>query len=228
MPALGGAQLWRPRWLAGSRSPFWIPEISFLPAKLEKQVHYFGAHGEVDVVLCGWRAYEPDGKTVSLETRSLSMTRLLEQILLTGTFGLIPLNAPLMRRSCFERLHGFDLSLPSREEQFLWIQALLCGCTFGMVPEVLCTIADTPESYGKDLHAVEIAMPQILERVFSHQGLPERVEALRSEIYARVYLQLGYRHLRQSRAEDDAEMGWPAMTWTKRWCCIPTRGLAPG
>ena len=71
-----------------------------------------------------------------------------------GTLGLIPLHAPLMKRACFERLQGFDASLPSREEQYLWIQALLRGCVFGMVPEVLCTITDTPESYGKGIVAL--------------------------------------------------------------------------
>ncbi len=75
-----------------------------------------------------------------------------------------------------------------------------------MVHEVLCTITSTPGSYGKDLDRVERAMPMILDRVFGHPGLPRRAAALKEQIYARVYLQLGYCHVGNCLAEDEPEM----------------------
>jgi glycosyltransferase involved in cell wall biosynthesis len=191
----------------GEYIAFLDSDDTILPTKVAKQVAYLCAHPGVDIVLCGWRAYELDGTTISLETKAISMHRLLEGILLTGIRGLIPLNAPLLRRECFEYLHGFDERLPSREEQDLWIRAILEGHRFGMVREILCTITSTPASYGKDLGRIEQAMPIILGQVFDHPALPRRLKALKSQIYARVYLQLGYRHFGNCLAEDVAEMG---------------------
>lgn len=177
-----------------------------LPTKVAKQVAYLDAHPEADIVLCGWRAFERDGVTIGLEVKSVSIGHLLDDTLLSGINGLIPLNAPLMRRECFVCLHGFDGSLVSREEQDLWIRAILAGYKFGIVSEVLCTIADTPASYGKNLANTEKVMPLILERVFSHPALRKRTLALKDQVHARVYLQLGYCHFSNRLTEGDSEM----------------------
>ncbi len=134
------------------------------------------------------------------------MAHLLDAILLSGIYGVLPTGVPLMRRACFERAPGFDETLLSREEQDFWIQVLLAGCRFGMVKEVLCIFGDTAGSWGKDIAHTEQALPLIYGKVFDHNSLPRRVARRKNDAYARLYLQLGESYLARSGCDDDAEL----------------------
>lgn len=192
-----------------------------LPTKLERQVAFLDTHPDVDIVLCGWRRVLRDGRVG--ERVSLPVRKLLESILLTGINGLLPTNVPLLRQKAFERTPGFDESLPSREEQDYWMQAVLAGCKFGMVNEVLCIFADTVGSWGKDMANTEKAVPIILQKVFSHPYLPTKVTALKDKVYGRVYLQLGEHHLASSRFEDDPELTIAQRYLTQAFALMPGR-----
>ncbi len=179
---------------------------TYLPTKLEKQVAYLNSHPEVDVVLCLWNYVGEDRVTIVEEVTEAPTEDMLKRILLTGIWGYFPPHVPLLRRECFIRAGGFIETLPAREEQAFWMHVALVGGKFGLVNETLCHFIATPSSRGKNIPNVARTMPLILESVFTHPQLPEEVARLKSEIYARWYLDLGFGFLVGSKGVDSPDI----------------------
>jgi glycosyltransferase involved in cell wall biosynthesis len=178
----------------------------YLPLKLEKQVAYLNTHPEMDVVLCYWSLIREDRVTPFKEFTELPTDNMLKRILLTGTSGYFPPHVALLRRDCFIRVGGFIESLPAREEQAFWMHVALTGGEFGVIEEVLCHFISTPHSRGKRTANVARTMPLILDSVFNHPQLPDEVTQLKSEIYARWYLDLGFSFLIESNGADSPDI----------------------
>jgi glycosyltransferase involved in cell wall biosynthesis len=178
----------------------------YLPTKLEKQVTYLNNHPDIDVVLCHWSFVGEDRVTIVEEVSEVPADDMLKRILLTGIWGYFPPNVPLLRRSSFVKAGGFIESLPAREEQAFWMHVALVGGKFATIEESLCYMMATPNSRGKNIPNVALTMPLILDSVFKHPQLPEDVARLKSEIYARWYLDLGFGFLARSKDMDGSDM----------------------
>ncbi len=106
-------------------------------------------------VLCGWRAYEPDA--VTPVSRSDRFRPPPAGALLLTAQTTDPAQCPALRRQCFVHLHGFDESLPPREQDSC--SSLSCGYRFAMVHGSAVHITSTPAVTGRDLDRVERACP---------------------------------------------------------------------
>lgn len=179
---------------------------TYLPLKLEKQVAYLNSHPDVDVVLSLWSFIGEDRVTVVEEVKELPTDDMLKRILLTGMSGYFPPNVALLRRDCFIKAGGFIETLPAREEQAFWMHVALTGGRFGVIEEVLCHFISTPNSRGKRTPNVARTMPLIMDSVFNHPRLPDEVARLKSEIYARWYLDLGFEFLVESKGTDSPDI----------------------
>jgi GT2 family glycosyltransferase len=103
----------------------WVPE------KLALQMELFQGHPEVGVVYSGYE--KMDGECRPLETPRTQMHRgWVSGALLIENF--VPASSAVVRRECFARCGGFDVSLRTGEDYEMWLR-LSPHYQFDFVPE---------------------------------------------------------------------------------------------
>lgn len=104
-----------------------------LPQHLEKKTSVLISDPNLDAVHCGWARVAPDGKRF-FEKFWNESGNLFPAFAYTCAFCI---HACIVRRSIIESLGGFDTSLVTCEDWYLWQRIARTGARFGAINEVL-------------------------------------------------------------------------------------------
>lgn len=131
----------------------------WLPRKLELQLGRFANPREEGLLLvyCGARTFGAENapshlapKVVETPLRGRVFERLLAKNRITGGAS-----AVLIKRSCFDQLGSFDVSLRTSEDFDMWLRISQSG-SIDLVEEVLVELRDHPANHTKKaLHMLE-------------------------------------------------------------------------
>lgn len=114
----------------------WLKVIAaddcLLPTGLEEYKHFIDSHADSDILFSKMTAM---GDMTMAEHSSILDTgkyfsrltrRQLEMRLLKGNF--LPAASALIRRDCYDRLGGYEMSVALMEDWPFWVKAILNGC----------------------------------------------------------------------------------------------------
>lgn len=107
----------------------------------------------------------------------------LESILVGGV---APLHAIMLRREWFERVGGFDATLPvyGAEDMDLWFRLSLAGCPMAWLPRVVCQYRLHGRNAGRNVKAHYTSLYFTLDKLFTAPTLPGNLRGRRDEFYA--------------------------------------------
>jgi len=153
------------------------PDDVWTTDKLERCVGYLQARPDVDIV------YSP---TMPPTGEGECLAGWLLDELFDRNF--IRDSAAVFHRRVWERVGGFDESLPLHVGHNFWVRAAV-GQRFGLVPEPLVHAGHQPVLSRNELaHRIRIQV-EMLYRFFEAQGGKERLDRFRA---ARTFARLGY------------------------------------
>ena len=113
------------------------------PRKLQRQAAMLDAQPEMDIIYGGCRYFptdRPDERRYSLAGPDRPWMPCLsgagrEMVAAFLERNIVPINAPLVRRSLFLRVGAFRESLARADDWDFWLRAALCGARFGYSDE---------------------------------------------------------------------------------------------
>jgi glycosyltransferase involved in cell wall biosynthesis len=100
----------------------------YLPDKMRLQVDYLEAHQEIDLVYSdGVRFKISQGNEIVLPLSTTGEVDIIraapsEYIFYLMTHNIFPIHAPLVKRECIVKVHGFDETLTACEDWDLWFR----------------------------------------------------------------------------------------------------------
>lgn len=168
----------------------------WLPDKLERQVAYLQAHPEAGAVQCGARLVDDALRTLEVRRCTTRGDSLLDAL----QFKNLPsfASALLIRRSCFDRIGGFDASLVILDDWDLAIRAArYCRLASIADPLVLYRKHSGSQSSVVDLH-IEPGF-RVLDRLFAEPDLPPKLRQQRRLAYGAFFRMLAGGHFRARR-----------------------------
>lgn len=146
----------------------------------------------------------------------------------------IGMSTSLVRRSCIDKVEGFDEELRSAVDWDLWLRLAGGGVRFAYCPEVLARYRVSGDAISVDLPRWEKSRLRVLEKFFSQRDIPSHVGSLRPMAYAWAYVHMARRriahgdrsisltHLRR------ALTGWPPILMTRDTFSVLARVLLGG
>lgn len=160
------------------------------PTKLAKQAQKLDDNPEVGLVYTWLAVVGPDnaflGKVVSNQASGhIWRTLLDENVVGCGS-------VPMIRRSCLDRVGGFDTSLPASygEDWDMWLR-LAPHFQFDVVKEVLVYYRSHPNNLSKTWQAMEKSHQIIIEKVFA--SAPSGLLHLKQRTYANAYINIAWK-----------------------------------
>lgn len=143
--------------------------------KLKLQSSFLEAHPEVDIVYGDVRYFtteQPEARYLSIECTDIPW---MPQVSGTGeallqtllTVNLMPVNAPLIRRSVLEKVGEFDVELRAVEDWHFWIRAATAGQQFHfeMQEGALALVRTHAQSMSKSMDRMFTAILLMREKV---------------------------------------------------------------
>jgi glycosyltransferase involved in cell wall biosynthesis len=174
------------------------------PNKFSHQLSLLDQDPTLDIVYSGWQILAEDGRTVQTEYHPLPNEDPLTKMVEDGYF--FPIHSALMRRHCYERVGGFDESLPAFEDPDFWIRMALAGFKFGSSPDLVCQYRMTAGSLGKNIAKLEQALPLVMEKTFNHPSLPTHLLTQKNSLFARRHLEFGIAWYELDDREDSQQV----------------------
>lgn len=180
--------------------------------KLERQVRLF-QDAAVGMVYCLLQYVDGSGRPLGVNPSGLR-GRVLKDLVLLRPPGLAASGSgAVMRRSCVDRLGGFDPELSTSADWDMW-RRIACRYRIELVDEPLVTYRVHAASMHRDVARFEHDMLRAFARTFEDPAAAE-VTPLRRRCYGNLYLTLAgaYLHAGQwSRCVSSARralMAWP-------------------
>jgi glycosyltransferase involved in cell wall biosynthesis len=169
--------------------------IAFLDAddiwassKLAKQVNVLDQFPEVGLVYSWVGSINSAGEIRGKVRRNIAEGNVWEVIALGDIVECG--SAPLVRRSGFEEVGVFDVSLSYAQVWDMWMR-IASHYPFKVIQEVLIYYRDHPENYSKNWHRIEPNYQKIIEKNFSNVS-PQLIP-LKKEAYAHAYLRIAWK-----------------------------------
>ncbi|NCJ07496.1 glycosyltransferase [Synechococcales cyanobacterium C] len=160
------------------------------PTKLAKQVQCLDAHPEVGLVYC-WVTYIDEtgqctGRIFRHQDKGWVWPKLTaHNIVECGS-------VPLVRRTCFDTLGGFDQTLKSYVEDWdMWLR-IAWENSFAVVEEPLVYYRQTSGSASRNWQAMEASFHRVIEKAFENKS---EFETLKSRSYGEINLCLAWKCL---------------------------------
>ena len=167
----------------------------WLPEKLAKQIPILQANIDIGGLYCGLRNVDLVGEEQYLsEPRAYPAGNLLQQLLIHDVTEAT--SCWVVRRECFEKVGGFDVTLPARQDWDMWIR-LSERYDIGCVQEILVELGNHAGERVRSMAQREIEAHKTIFRKYAHirARFPLWVSlAARSAMYrrrGRVYFHRG-------------------------------------
>jgi len=167
------------------------------PAKLERQVGFMAAHGEVALLFTDAEEWEGDEiQKASVLAGSMFQAQLLTAAPIRDAFGklvvqnFIPTSSVMIRRECLMRAGLFDEDLPNAEDRDLWLR-VAADCEIACLPLVLAVWRGHGSNISKRTELALRSRIRMWER--NRSRFPElATTATYQRLFAVTYLELGY------------------------------------
>ncbi len=158
------------------------------PTKLEQQVACLEANPGVGLVHTAIRYIDEAGNDLHRTLGVQGEGSIWHEVVLK-----MPVrcgSTPLIRRSCFAEVGGFETSLRFAEEWDMWIR-IARRFDFAIINEPLVRYRQHPNNMTKSYKQIAPNLERVLERAF--QDAPEGGGRIRNEAFARAYLFAAWR-----------------------------------
>lgn len=168
----------------------------WLPEKLERQVAFLQAHSEVGAVQCGARIVDDALRTLEVLRCGPGGDPLIDALQLKNLPAFA--SALVVRRTCFNRIGGFDASLLILDDWDLAIR-IARHCHLASLEDPLTLYRRHPSSQSRavDIH-IEPGL-RVLDRLFAEPGLPRKILERRKSAYSAFFRMLAGGNFRARR-----------------------------
>jgi glycosyltransferase involved in cell wall biosynthesis len=151
----------------------------YLPHKLASQVACFEENPSLGIVNSGWQVVNHCGEAIAdIEPwRSLPNLSLEDWIIWKPVF----LGAMMCDRKCLEKIDGFDIQLHQAPDVDLVLRLVLTGCQTAWVDSATVCYRQHDRNASRDVPAQSRELEVILDRLFSHPKLPDKIRQLEQQ-----------------------------------------------
>lgn len=188
----------------------------WLPGKLDRQMQFLEGNTNVALVFGDAELFDVNRTDIPCPEQRMSKSRLEEretpkddvfELLLYGNF--ITTSTVMLRRSCLERVGGFDESLRSVEDRDLWLRIADKFC-IGYIQAVLCRKRLHGSNISSDAPLAAASRIKVLERAVRRRWKrdAELPSGVRTSL-AVAYFSLGYSYFDRGdyqRARDNIRL----------------------
>jgi glycosyltransferase involved in cell wall biosynthesis len=127
---------------AGDALQFLDADDRLAPWKLKVQSRFLDERADVDVVYSPTAFFRTSDPNIILQSTHGKLSRPLMQKISGNAealrklqmFNIMTVLAPLVRRSVFDRVGGFNVSMRAVEDWDFWLRAAIAGCWFEFLP----------------------------------------------------------------------------------------------
>lgn len=162
------------------------------PTKLEKQVNCLDENSQVGLVhtwmLLIDRENKPTGRVMKSTVEGNALHRIIER-------NSIACSSAMVRRSCFEDLGLFDISLHFAEDWDMWIR-IASGYQFTVIKESLIRYRQHPNGKSKKYFSRLEDFRNIIEKAF--ESIPFELLYLRNRSYGYINLIVAWKCLQNN------------------------------
>jgi glycosyltransferase involved in cell wall biosynthesis len=163
----------------GSLVAFLDQDDFFLPHKLALQVAGFIANPSLAIVNSGWCVVNNRGEVIAnIEPwHSLPNLSLEDWLIWKPVF----LGAMMFNRKCLGEIDGFDIQLHQAPDVDLVLRLVLTGCKTAWVDCSTVCYRQHDLNASRDVLAQSRELEVILDRLFSHPQLPDKIRQLEQQ-----------------------------------------------
>lgn len=181
-----------------------------LPNKLRQQAAYLQLHPDVGYVSSGWQQIEASGQVLQTVAPWLAAPNLdLDDWL---QYKPVQLGAILFRRIWLDRVGGLDPDLRQAHDVDLMLRLSLAGCVGAWLYQPTIQYRQHAASTMHRNVAVQVqSVTAVLDKLFAHPDLPERLRGERVRTYFYTLLWLGW----HAAANGDAATAVATLSQTK-------------
>lgn len=104
----------------GEYVAFLDDDDEWLPEKIEKQVEIVEKDGDVALVYCGRYSYYTKENNEVLQNTEFHRGMVFDKLILENFIG--STSFPLLRKSCIDKLGGFDVEMKASQDYELWLR----------------------------------------------------------------------------------------------------------
>ncbi len=160
----------------------------YQPEKLAKQVAYFKAHPETQLLHCCFSKFDETGRDLGLRDTTWFQGWLYPEIL--AHWGMLMATPCVMaRRAVFDTVGGFDESFKAAEDLDMW-RRIARHAPFHVLPESLVRIRQQAVSMSSDKTHAAAHFQIMLDKAFADD--PSLSPALRKRAQAAMYTNVAH------------------------------------
>jgi glycosyltransferase involved in cell wall biosynthesis len=174
----------------------WCPDALLL------LVQMLAKRPNIDVVYCWWEYVDEHGRELPEKGRYSQRGNLLDSLLLSNRF---PIMTSLTRRTCIDKINGFDESRCITEDWDFWLRLAKNGCQFEYLPHVLAKYRFHGNNWTLDVRNRQRDYIGVLDKFFGTGDYPKRVQVIRSKAYGQVYLTSALYYFSQDKLPEGKE-----------------------
>lgn len=184
----------------------------FMPNKLQAQLDGFEAHPSCGMMLGGYYALNEQGEPVkAIEPWTDVPTLEIENWLFHCP---VSPNAVLVKKCWVDQVGGFDERFRRVEDWDLWLRMAYAGCQTGWVKEIVSGYRLSPEQMTKNAASQKNVSLQVMDKFFQQDHLPTELNALKPEVYTRIYTKFAPQEYSVGQLEDARESVAQAIKFT--------------
>ncbi|MFZ2486803.1 MAG: glycosyltransferase [Anaerolineae bacterium] len=143
-----------------------------------------------------WAYANNEGHTGNIVSSAMDKRDALSTLVLRNP---IAIHSALVRRQALQAIGGFPREYPALEDWELWLRLAVADYGFLHVPELLAYYCWRPGSKGKDVEGRKKDRLATLDRLWSRQDLPRRVQSLEPASYATAHVDFCVSRLYQNQ-----------------------------
>jgi tetratricopeptide (TPR) repeat protein len=197
----------------GEYLAFFDSDDVMMPTRIEKQVRLMESRPDVGLVFTRFIYMDSAGRLLR-KTPYLPEEDHLEH-LVHSCF--IMQNSVTARRSTWDSIGGFDLSLKQVEDWWALLGMLLNGKKFAPIQEPLYRARIHPNNQTRNTRAEEEDLQEILGRVFSDPRVPPKLHLQKQAAYAYTAFWSAYGYYNGQNWDDAKRCFSRAWAMTPRW-----------
>jgi glycosyltransferase involved in cell wall biosynthesis len=160
-----------------------------MPTKIERQAAILNSDDRVGLVHCGYNHIDEKGKLLQ-NAIALPDSDVLKSLIKAN---FIWSGAPLIRRTCLEKVGLFDESIWCSDWD-LWLRLAISGCGFHCIQEALGSYRILSYSIMSNTEELEKGVFATLDKAFKDVRLPSDILAIKNAVYCQKHFEISARY----------------------------------